>query len=458
MENNLDKLFKSKLGGQEPDFHPAAWDRMERLLDEEGMVPIQKKKRKKSRAIYLSLMIIGFALSILGYESIKQQYGTGEGSNLANSDISKSTIDNKVNSENRPVTKNITTIKSESNTSLAKESNTSLAKASNTTLATAQKQNESSTPLVYSINKTAIENQSSKQRILSNNNASPTRSSQKEHINGISEQTKNRAFYDDPISEDISRINETDIDEKAKENRSLEFNKKPAKRDILKNENGINSTLVPVASLDIMKGQLLIPNRLITPQIQMLKASLFDLGVQSSVRFGDGFGYSIGPYISYNMGKGYSIELGGQFDAQNFETGAKMSVFDKVYSFGSTLNERTFTLSNQKSFRLPLTMTKEIYGFDLYTGLIFNKVITTEGIIADAPDVPTAESTRIGSEMIKSTNFSFQIGASLSLNRYFDLSIGVEYRPRKFVEDQSIADNPNRLYPSLGLRYKLFKF
>ena len=77
MENNLDKLFKSKLEGQEPDFHPAAWDRMEGLLEEEGMLPIQKKK--KSRVIYLPILMVGFLLSIWGFEALKSHNGEGEG-------------------------------------------------------------------------------------------------------------------------------------------------------------------------------------------------------------------------------------------------------------------------------------------------------------------------------------------------------------------------------------------
>ena len=64
MGNNIDKLFKSKLEGHEPDFHPAAWDRMEGLLDDAGMVP-DAKKGKKSRLMPFKFRLEKFINIIL---------------------------------------------------------------------------------------------------------------------------------------------------------------------------------------------------------------------------------------------------------------------------------------------------------------------------------------------------------------------------------------------------------
>ena len=96
MENNIDKLFKSKLGGLEPEFHPAAWERMEGLLDESGMTPAQDEKSDRTRIIYLFLLFFGIVFSVVGFQKLQSTHTGDKGSALVSS--------NTPNTENKATT------------------------------------------------------------------------------------------------------------------------------------------------------------------------------------------------------------------------------------------------------------------------------------------------------------------------------------------------------------------
>ena len=61
MENNIDKLFKSKLGADKAPYDPAAWGRMAALIDEDDSLnskPIPVAKRNWKRILGLAPTII----------------------------------------------------------------------------------------------------------------------------------------------------------------------------------------------------------------------------------------------------------------------------------------------------------------------------------------------------------------------------------------------------------------
>jgi len=477
MENNLDKLFKSKLGGQEPEFHPAAWDRMEGLLDEAGMVPVQKKKKNRNGIFYLTLLCIGILFSVIGYSTLTSENIIGEGSTMADS-MNSNLESNQNNNNNRP-----------SNNSKSEISNTI---TSNSTTSYTTK---------------TISNQDQKINDVDNNRSSQTANSEQGNVS-IQRLTPNNSIKNDvetkaiDIKQTITQINQTagnendlhnkpiaDLSQRiiAKSNygsdaikndesaaeviiqQKIEINKDKSlsQEEYIENEIGIaepleDKTRIELVALDLLNmrnGSLSAPDRLINPKVQILKPSVFEIGIQSSIRRSNGLGYSIGPYVRYNMRGGYSLNVGGQFDSQSFGNGAELSVFDKVYSFGSELIERKFTVSNQKSMRIPVELRKSFGGFSLSTGAILNKVFATQGITPDEENPgQIGDSFNIDSEMIHPITISLQLGASFNLSRHFEMDFGVEYRPKAFVDDTSIANDSGKYYPSLGLRYKLFKF
>jgi len=475
MENNLDKLFKSKLGGQEPEFNPAAWDRMEELLDDVGMIPT-KKKNNRSKRIYLSLLFFGLLLSGIGYVTIKSSSALGEGSTLVdsmgsnseatkieqeaipstvksiNNQISNAPVESEEEAQKQTFNKSIKDVEEIEITSKGESfdgNEISLTKHSNEKNNSRNSDNASKRkkPISFASN-----------ILYSANNE--RKSIDKNQIISVEENTVNTVVLDDvsvrekPESGEIPYVNTV---KEVKSDLIIEADKSKTEStiiEVLKNKE----TLPTVAFLNTSTDILASPVLQITPQIQMLKASLFEVGLQASVRLNGGNGYSIGPYVSYNIGKGYSINLGGQFDSQNFNDGPGISVFDKVYSFGSIINERVFVLDNQKSVRLPFGLKKSFSKFDLSTGIFFKKVFVSDGNISDSGKVNLSEKASIENEFIKSMTISFQVGGSVQITRFFDLDVGIEYRPKTFKTDQTISTNFSNYYPTIGLRYKLFKF
>lgn len=471
MENNLDKLFKSKLEGQEPDFHPAAWDRMEGLLDDAGMVPIQKKK--KSRMIFVLILFFGLLFSIAGYLTIDPSQLSGEGSPRISVEAPMN-VQNKT-SNNASKTEEDIQLRDQKKDQTAPNvlSEPNLRSETNSTLKPnfASKATSSGTRPVGSDNllrrttstSTFKESSFNKIKTLEENSGKDTNESStsqsfkgNDAITVLKGNDRNWTSIDNDPTLNSKSLQE---DETASEG-DLQWTSfiDPKVKDVnLEVEPGINLTIKALDLLAINTSSIDYPKRFIIPQIDKLEKSLFVIGFQSAIRFNDGVGYTIGPSLSYAIGQGYSLNTGVLFDSQNFGRGPEMSVFDKAYSFGSTLSERKFSLNIQRSIRLPLSISKGFRGYHLLVGLMLNKELSTGGSI-NTGDINTAESAIIDSEMINPTTISFQIGASASLSRYFELGIGIEYRPKPFSADPSISNNKGKFYPSLSLGYKLFKF
>lgn len=477
MENNLDKLFKSKLGGQEPEFHPAAWDRMEGLLDEAGMVPAQKKKSNRSRIIYLSLLFIGILFSLVGYNVYSSSDSNGEGSTIVDSSKSKLTskqtlvldqelVDNSSSSISNQTslfdTDPSTTIKKvTANNELEKATSSHPLKRSNERVGLMENANTKTTFQNTVAKNSKAEFTNSNQVIINNaiqNNQTKTPSSDESNSKSENEIGDNKnAGLDLPFENSLtSDGRNSNISESMPEidlNITTSINEKTNNAQA---EERFRTKLIPIDNLKSKSSYLLFGNRIITPQIHKSIPSLFEIGIQASTRFNDGMGYSIGSYLSYNIGGDFAVSIAGQFDAQNFGQGPELSVFDKVYSFGSKLIERKYVLSNQKSIRMPITLRKTFSGFGLYSGVILNKVLVSEGALNAMEG--SNESIAIDHELIKPLTASFQLGAAVSLSRYMELNAGLEYKPKAFATDPATTNSYNKYYPSLGLRYKLFKF
>ena len=466
MENNLDKLFKSKLGGQEPEFHPAAWDRMEGLLDEVGMNPALKKKSNRKKIFYLSLLFLGISVSIIGYMSIMSSKTNGEGSTLVDVNNVIQPNNNKetsnensglalLNESDKELDINSENVKSTSvvEASNSQEADSNIERKYSKSFASEKKDME----FKKSELKTTFKNTQPKSLETEFNNQQRTYAesilnTQLTSQGGIDDGAKsnNLAKYPDAL-----RTEET-LNEKVKTNVEIikdEVQGSNAKEilpflDFLNTRTGILNSMP----------SLVAPKILISQTSQTSQSSIFTAGIMASARFKDGVGYSVGPYVSYNIGKGYAINLGGQFDSQDFDAGPQMSVIDKVYSFGSKLSERTFSLTNQKSLRIPVTITKSFGGFSLSTGAMVNKVFASRGSISKLGDGSIEENVIIESDMVNPITLSFQLGASVGISRHIDIELGVEYKPKAFVADLSTSNDFNKYYPTVGLRYKLFKF
>ncbi len=477
MENNLDKLFKSKLGNLEPEFHPAAWDRMEGLLDESGMSPVHEKKPKWSRKIYLFFLMFGILFSVVGYYSIESSITNGEGRTLVDSGKSDLEKDQLLlsneNSTTPPPTTNIASPSDNSNEKLDQKNISSTRESSIQEVITSQSQGQEIKQEIKQNTKLGAEhieyntNDTKSTNLTKSTTESklftPIAGSINNRDNVISEQEvgiQNDWTGSESLTENLKSENPSDNNS----NRIAENKLQPL--FLGKDENSNTELLdqTPKAILSELSPlqtstSLLSPlDKLISPQIEILKPSVFEFGIQASIRPGSGLGYSFGPYLAYSLGQGFKINVGGQFDSQNFDSGPQLKVYDKVYGFGSEIFEREFALSNQKSLRIPLTLSRSFGSYSISTGLMINKVFASGGSISNNQEGVLENNVVVDNEMIQTMTISYQLSGSISFGRHLEFDLGMEYRPKAFVTDPTTSNDASKYYPTLGLRYKLFKF
>ena len=477
MENNLDKLFKSKLEGQEPVFHPAAWDRMEGLLDKEGLAPTVKKKYNRSRIIYLSFFFIGL-LSCVGYFMMDSVQNFGEGSSLVESTTSPNAkTDVSTIRTQESIRKEEATTKTNSNTEIVSSRSdiSSQPSTANTSLPTTSSNQLQQNYTTQYEEKSTLANSKSK---ISNSKSTQEKAQSKTFKSYLASDAvvversplsnSNEIISGlDTESNLLSSVNQDEVNKKQDQMEDETFSSHSTGQDLNTAFRETKET-----NLDILQTKTLLPSisilntrsenlefmaQIIQPQITKLETSKFEIGILTSARFNQGNGYSFGPYLSYGLGKGISMNVGSMIDVQNYNQGPSVTVINKVYSFGSTISERTFSLNYQTSISIPVSIQKSFGKFGISTGFAVNKILASKGNIAQGAEVQES-SVYVDSDMMRSTTFNFQVGGSVNINRYFDFNVGIEYRQKSFLEDDSVLNNTNNFYPSLGLKYKLFRF
>ena len=480
MENNLDKLFKSKLEGQDPDFHPAAWDRMEAILDEEGMTPSEKDRPRRGVVIYLSFFLLGILIATIGFNLFDAPNDFEAGSTLVQSE---NTVQNQPSNDKILENKNLHLTKNNSSSTLSKP----------TTTAAIETNNHSQSPLfekideVHDINadlmsEPSVESQQefeSPGEVLKQRTTADIANAE----NLVTVISPNLQTSDEEMSKTELLVNPIGQNQKIMGNEEIGENKlangeivelgtledgasiiAPLEKD--QNDEAQGETELLQRSilegwpfLSTQTSDLEAPERLITPQVSIHNPSKgIQMGIQASIRSNEGVGYAVGPYMSFGIGHGLGMNLGAMLDVQNFGSGPEITVTDKIYSFGSTLIDRTFTLGNQQSLRIPISIEKSFGPVRLLTGMAVRKEFATGGMISESGVEGGGESATISSEMIRPWTFSFQLGTVVEINRYFDIDLGIDYRPGVVSEDPTVTTQKSKIYPSIGLRYKLFKF
>lgn len=469
MENNLDKLFKSKLEGQEPEFHPAAWDRMERLLDESGMTPVQKPKR--SRRIFFILFFLGIIASGIGYMSIQSLSTVESGStrvdNLgqSNEDLEdeilqpikekkqyKSIGDATPRHESKPIN-----IRKEENNKPTNTNSNAITQASlNVSNGRKSEFEDGRTSPIQHQSQTSLS-----PVLTSSLSVGTTEDRTYDEYSESSVENSNHNMLPQKIeSTHPSNVSGKQEAKVGSELSILDTGQKSDSEDLhLEIKIGYEALqLVPIELLSTRSHLLSSPEGLVVPQIEIQKNSPLMIGVQATLRPGRGMGYSFGPYAKYQLGSGYSLVISGQYDYQQFEAGPELSVFDKIYSFGSELQERKFHLTRQRSIRIPVVLHKQFSGFGLFAGANIGRAFISGGSASRIGETTTEDFSNVDNELLHKWNFAAQVGGSVDINRHFSIDLGLEIRSAVLVEDPSVSNNPSRYLPSLGLRYNLFKF
>ena len=153
MENNIDKLFKSKLRNDRVPYDPAAWGRMAALIDEDKDLNGDKSTSQDNRwKIYLSLALL-LLLSLIGLWQLNVEDDSQQSTKVSTSNdkeswasinsankeldlnsyespIGKKMESNKLNFETNPLASNIDSEKNslaEGNLSIASRKDTRIA-------------------------------------------------------------------------------------------------------------------------------------------------------------------------------------------------------------------------------------------------------------------------------------------------------------------------------------------
>jgi len=453
MENNIDKLFKSKLEGQEPAFDPAAWERMEGILEASDMQPVPPKKSNKPKVIWIFFLVMGLLAS----------YGTYHiNTNSSTEDVGSTSTDNSIASSSLNVVSGEKPSAGTWDNSSPQKANNNQAietKLQSSEIINVDQQSISKNITVQELEQTADQAAGNRNTELSREIENKTIDASLFSSNMLSKNEKNEKLTK-------SKTLSTQIDEK---NTVLSSNEEEIISSLNKTDEATstNSTSINTASRNLLSDLDFLQTKctlqpevkiLTLPNIKKEKTTLFTLGIQASARFNEGVGYSVGPYLSVSVGKGIAVQVGTQYDVQRFDEGAQLSVLDKEYSFGSTLKERTFSMVQQRSVRLPINISKDFGRFSVSSGLILQRVLTNEGLLSDGGDVNATRNASVDHELIGPFNLSFHLGGSLSVNRFLALDFGVEYRTRSFTASEQVSKDRSIWYPSLGIQYKLFKF
>ncbi|MDF1698114.1 MAG: hypothetical protein P1U56_19860 [Saprospiraceae bacterium] len=473
MENKLDNLFKSKLGGQEPEFNPAAWDRMEGLLNEEGMVPLEEKETGSRRKYFFLLVVFGILIFSLGYFTKDSMQDLSKGS--AQIDL----VD-KVESENLNQTRGLS---KNNKASIQKDPAIkvdlpvnkgveSIIESETTTISEHDIiiHNTSSESTQFNSRDRSTLNEHGQSSLTDENNLNSEmqentilvedrieRAGSNEIIVATNDQSQ--SDHDPANSNSNILTNELVHQEKETEpNELIDLDRNEENNKISENKIPLTDSRLAIIDVNTLpkKSTLLKKERLILlPEVQTTTSNIFEIGLSAMVRPNKGLGVVVGPSFRVNILKGYSVQLGVEYGLQNFDEGPELSVFDKVYSFGSTITERKFVLNKRRSIRIPFLVKKSISNFGITGGVIYNQNFAFDGSIMNGGEV---QENTVSNELLKTSSLAFQVGASVALSRYFELSLGVEYTPASFHSEFSGSNAMPHYYPTLGINYKLFKF
>jgi hypothetical protein len=81
----------------------------------------------------------------------------------------------------------------------------------------------------------------------------------------------------------------------------------------------------------------------------------------------------------------------------------------------------------------------------------------TSGDVYSLSDGSIQNGIAVKNDIIKPFNISLQIGGAYNLTRHLSLAMGLEFKPSVFINDPSVNNNQNIVYPTFGLRYSLFQ-
>ncbi|MFT4534727.1 MAG: hypothetical protein ACJA1A_001637 [Saprospiraceae bacterium] len=488
MENNIDKLFKSKLGGDATPYDPAAWGRMAALIDEDenlnrGAIPPVKRNWKS----YLGLALL-FIICLVGvwqFDTISNNNSAlnttssndKESWNELNLDLSptklldeyssssknsKESINNRKTTKSNIESQNLTTNTSEftKGNQILEEKNLSIPfKGNSSDLKSKLSNDESKRSLRPSKNQpenSAIE--SLKEDILASSFITQTNTKGAGNIEGDLSNNKNSKKSN--VLNDTYRL----FGVKNENNTDVSLIVSPPENEIntlVQFDIEKSSTLRKISSefpyINTSTDELINEYREIVPLMSQIRNSTkLRIGLITNLAVNQGYFSQFGFSMDYFLNPDWSLSSGVAFEYSKYNNGAIISVNDKLYSFGSSIVERSLKINKRTAVNLPIQVNKTFNNLSISGGISLNYHIAGNGTIDDTEG--NIRSIWVTNDAFSPLSLNYQVGASYLMNRNIEINVGLSYRKNIIKSDVNLMDTGSKIYPNLGFNYLIAKY
>ena len=520
MENNIDKLFKSKLGDTTP-YDPAAWGRMAALIDEDEDVnggPILPPRNRWK--IYLGITLL-LMISVIGFWQFNMESNSDlamkhtplndkESWSALNSDhksIDLSSLD--INSEKQISNNSENQIDNNSKEQISARSksseqhNKAITKSSivqedlegvQSTISRVEQVNSRTQSPRQQVNAKGVKRttkvtnegtiQSSGEAIKNDtkhSSESDSRSTSSQLDNGnISKQSNGDSEVENynrksPI-ESEERVSKLDIQDASIDDRDktvFTSNDIVAKAEENKSRSSVSdnesSDHVLILNPDLRKEVLNFPfmntitsdlendyKEVLPVSVQVKDNTKLEVGVFSTLAFNKNYISQTGINVGYKLNRDWSLYSGLGFEFASYYDGGMITVQDKLYSFGSTFVDRNLELQKRTAAILPISIERSFGVMSLRGGISVNYHIAANGSIDDGDGSIT--SIWVTDDVFRPLSISYAAGALYDVNRNLKLIAGIIYRPSE-VNAMTNSQGVNaKLYPTVGLNYIIAKY
>lgn len=454
MENNIDKLFKSKMGTDIPEFDPLAWDKMQAMIEDE-----QTRKPKGGFLLWGKLLGLGVLILVsvigLNYNVTNEKSSTAAeelaiSGNITNEVARRSqnrSNEDKVNQLDKTetssivATTNITDKDNNIKTTIEKIEQKEKQKIN-------RKEVQYSKSIVNKLSKSTYEEKSTKSNT----------------IEQFASRSANRIYGTNIIREEQNTDNAYNIRSSlaSKSIDAEQENNRVAKESNLDQVNTDevlqNDILRQIDYLDLLELKVIDNENesLPSPIITITKPSRFTIGILGTVGYNNGFGFQVGPNISYAINNTYSLISGVNFELSDYDSGPQLILKNKVYSFGSQITEKTFALNRRTSVNVPLMISRGIDKFNVSAGISANINLGQYGSISQGSEI-NPRSAWVTNDSFKKVNINYHLGTSFRISRRLSAHGSLEYRPSLFTTDAIVDRNNAAVIPRFGIEYLIIK-
>jgi len=493
MENNIDKLFKSKLGGDSAPYDPAAWGRMASLIDEDEEVngngiPTAKSRWKSylGLALLLIISLIGFwqfngksdsSIAMKTSSANDKESWSALNSDNENIDLAKYTGDNE-NGENDENGSLNSTPNTSYNTQINNQEITQNSISEKNNQTTSSPQTSESIDILNSNNDNNSNSKRNDEIITQNSNQNYRENDfankiDKDNVivgNLGSENNSDvsSSFNSDLMNKEIDSefVNKESSNTDAK---NQEFDNKYFDKNTLNNtpnqqENNalilnpnLRNTLLEFPFLKTSTSKLANDYKEIVPVMTQVKDnSRFQIGIFSNLAVSQGYIAQAGVGLDYKIRSDWSLMSGFGLEYASYNNGAEVTVQDKLYSFGSTLVDRTMKMNKRTSIVMPIQLKRSFNSLSVYGGLLLNYHLAGNGILDDTEG--NEVSVWVTDDVFRPLTLSYQVGASYLMARRVEINVGMMYRTSEISNTVSAQNAGSTIYPSVGFNYLIAKY